>query len=82
LDTSGFAVGDWVRSWSPGAYAAAVEEVRSAIARGDVYQVNLVQHLEAPFHGAIGSLATALAPCGPCTLGLSREKLDDRVGVA
>ena len=64
-DTSGFAVGVWARSWSPGAYAAAVEEVRSAIARGDVYQVNLVQHLEAPFHGDPASLATALAPLRP-----------------
>src|SRR5260221_7055831 len=36
----GFAVGDWHPSWSPDAYAAAIEAVRSAIARGDVYQVN------------------------------------------
>ena len=32
-------------------YASAVERVRAAIARGDVYQVNLVQHLSAPFAG-------------------------------
>ena len=31
--------------------------VRDAIARGDVYQVNLVQHLAAPFAGAAGALA-------------------------
>ena len=35
----------------PRDYAAAVEAVRDAIARGDVYQVNLVQHLSAPFAG-------------------------------
>ena len=33
------------------AYSAAVEAVRDAIAAGDVYQVNLVQHLSAPFRG-------------------------------
>jgi para-aminobenzoate synthetase component 1 len=64
-DTAGFAVGDWAPSWSPSAYAAAVDEVRAAIARGDVYQVNLVQHLEAPFHGDPASLASALAPLRP-----------------
>ena len=44
-DLSGFAVGEWTPSWSQRAYATAVDEVRAAIARGDVYQVNLVQHL-------------------------------------
>src|ERR1051325_10306741 len=46
-----FTVGEWERSWDDGAYAAAVEAVRGAIGRGDVYQVNLVQHLSAPFRG-------------------------------
>jgi para-aminobenzoate synthetase component I len=64
-DTAGFAMGDWSPSWSPSAYAAAVDEVRAAIARGDVYQVNLVQHLEAPFHGDPASLSPALAPLRP-----------------
>src|SRR4051794_38591235 len=40
-------VGEWRTTWSPSEYAAAVGEVRAAIARGDVYQVNLVQHLTA-----------------------------------
>ena len=40
-------------------------EVRAAIARGDVYQVNLVQHLAAPFDGDPHSLAAALAPLRP-----------------
>jgi para-aminobenzoate synthetase component 1 len=58
-------VGDWTPSWSPGAYAAAIGEVRAAIARGDVYQVNLVQHLSAPFDGEPAALAAALAPLRP-----------------
>jgi para-aminobenzoate synthetase component 1 len=36
--------------------------VRDAIARGDVYQVNLVQHLSAPFAGETRSLASSLEP--------------------
>src|SRR4029079_3256321 len=43
-------------------HAAAVEAVRAAIARGDVYQVNLVQHLSAPFSGSPRALAARLAP--------------------
>ena len=41
------------------------ERVREAIARGDVYQVNLVQHLAAPFAGDPGALAARLAPLQP-----------------
>ena len=37
-------VGRWEQSWSEDEYAAAIDTVRAAIARGDVYQVNLVQH--------------------------------------
>jgi hypothetical protein len=44
-------------SWSPVEYAAAVEEVREAIARGDVYQVNLV-HLSAAFAGSLTARRT------------------------
>ena len=44
-----FRIGEWERSWTADEYAAGVEAVRAAIARGDVYQVNLVQHLSAPF---------------------------------
>jgi para-aminobenzoate synthetase component I len=60
-----FHVGEWRPGWSPEDYAAAVTEVRSAIARGDVYQVNLVQHLSATFDGDPRSLAAALAPLRP-----------------
>jgi para-aminobenzoate synthetase component I len=60
-----FRVGEWERSWSDEAYGAAVEAVRDSIARGDVYQVNLVQHLSAPFEGDPAALATTLAPLDP-----------------
>jgi para-aminobenzoate synthetase component 1 len=60
-----FAVGEWEATWSPEAYATAIEAVRAGVARGDVYQVNLVQHLQAPFEGDPASLASALAPLRP-----------------
>jgi para-aminobenzoate synthetase component 1 len=44
-------LGEWEASWSPAEHAAAVEAVRAAIARGDVYQCNLVGHASAPFRG-------------------------------
>jgi para-aminobenzoate synthetase component 1 len=61
----GFRIGDWRQSWHESEYAAAVEAVRAAIARGDVYQVNLVQHLSAPFAGDPAGLAATLAPLRP-----------------
>jgi len=60
-----FRVGEWEQTWDAEGYAAAVGEVRSAIARGDVYQVNLVQHLSAPFSGDAEALAARLAPLHP-----------------
>jgi para-aminobenzoate synthetase component 1 len=44
-------LGPWRASWSPARHAQAVEGVRAAIARGDVYQVNLVGHATAPYTG-------------------------------
>jgi para-aminobenzoate synthetase component 1 len=64
-DRAGLAVDDWTPSWASRDYAAAIGEVRAAIARGDVYQVNLVQHLSAPFAGEPDALARALAPLRP-----------------
>ena len=61
-------IGHWERSWSDAEYAAAVESVRTAIARGDVYQVNLVQHLSADFGGDPTALAARLATFRPRTL--------------
>jgi para-aminobenzoate synthetase component 1 len=63
--TRDYRVGEWSRSWSDEAYAAAIEAVRSSIAAGDVYQVNLVQHLSAEFEGDPAGLAAALAPLAP-----------------
>jgi para-aminobenzoate synthetase component I len=60
-----FRVGSWERTWTDTEYASAVETVRVAIAAGDVYQVNLVQHLSAPFAGDPAGLAGALAPLQP-----------------
>jgi para-aminobenzoate synthetase component I len=58
-------VDGWRATWTTEEYAAAVEWVRAAIARGDVYQVNLVQHLSAPLSGTPGALAAALAHLRP-----------------
>jgi para-aminobenzoate synthetase component 1 len=62
---SRYRIGAWERSWTSAEYAAAVEAVRGAIARGDVYQVNLVQHLSAPFAGDPGALAARLRTLTP-----------------
>ena len=61
-------IGHWNRTWSDAEYAHAVESVRDAIGRGDVYQVNLVQHLSADFSGDPAFLAARLAAFGPRTL--------------
>ncbi|MDG4800798.1 chorismate-binding protein [Micromonospora sp. WMMD980] len=51
VTTGGWWLGGWRDSWTPAAHAAAVEAVRAAIARGDVYQVNLVGHAAAGYAG-------------------------------
>ena len=55
-------VGTFVPTWSPAEYAAAVAAAREAIGRGDVYQVNLVQHMQAPFAGDPRGVLPRLAP--------------------
>src|SRR5262245_4632262 len=60
-----YEVGTWQRTWDEASYALAVDAVRDAIARGDVYQANLVQHMSAPFRGDPAGLARALAPLRP-----------------
>jgi para-aminobenzoate synthetase component 1 len=64
-DGRSYSIGEWQFTWKEHEYAAAVESVRAAIARGDVYQVNLVQHLSAPFSGDPRGLARELAPLRP-----------------
>ena len=63
--TGGYSIGEWTTSWTADEYAGAVEVVRAAIYEGDVYQVNLVQHLCADFEGDPRALAGALAPLRP-----------------
>jgi para-aminobenzoate synthetase component I len=60
-----FELGRWLRTWDDPEYAEAIAEVKDAIAAGLVYQVNLVQHLAAPFRGNPAALAERLAPLRP-----------------
>jgi para-aminobenzoate synthetase component I len=46
-----FRLGAFRPSWTPEQHANAVRQVRAAIARGDVYQVNVVGHASAPYRG-------------------------------
>ncbi|MEV0716153.1 chorismate-binding protein [Asanoa sp. NPDC050611] len=60
-EIAGWHLGEWEPSWTPGAHAAAVSAVREAIARGDVYQANVVGHASAPY---VGDPLPALARLG------------------
>ncbi|MEU7804580.1 chorismate-binding protein [Micromonospora arborensis] len=44
-------LGPWTESWTPRQHADAVDAVRAAIGRGDVYQTNLVGHAAARYTG-------------------------------
>ncbi|MEU1399448.1 chorismate-binding protein [Micromonospora zamorensis] len=44
-------LGEWTESWTPRQHADAVDQVRAAIGRGDVYQTNLVGHAAARYTG-------------------------------
>jgi para-aminobenzoate synthetase component 1 len=57
-------VGEWQPSWSGADHAAAVSAVREAIARGDVYQANVVGHRSAPQRSAPRDVALAVAGIG------------------
>jgi para-aminobenzoate synthetase component I len=61
----GYSIGDWESTWTASDYASAIAAVREAIAEGLVYQVNLVQHLSAPFGGDPAGLAERLAHLQP-----------------
>jgi para-aminobenzoate synthetase component 1 len=54
-------LGPWQASWTRREHADAVQEVRSAIARGDVYQVNIVGHASAPYTGDPGAALARVA---------------------
>lgn len=64
-DNAAVEIGAWEGTWTAADHAAAVEAVRGAIERGDVYQISLVQHLSASFAGDPGSLAARLAHLRP-----------------
>ncbi|MEV4640180.1 chorismate-binding protein [Actinoplanes sp. NPDC049548] len=49
-----WSLGAWQDSWTRHEHAEAVDAVRAAIARGDVYQVNVVGHASAPYTGDPG----------------------------
>jgi len=68
-------VGEWRASWGRADHAAAVEEVRQAIARGDVYQVTVVGHAAAPFTGDPAAVGARLAavPGAPWAGGISGQ---------
>ncbi len=63
--TGHYRVGEWERTWSASEYRRAVAQAREAIAAGEIYQVNLVQHLAAPFEGDPAAVAAALAGLAP-----------------
>jgi para-aminobenzoate synthetase component 1 len=63
-------VGEWIPSWSPADHAAAVSAVREAIARGDVYQANVVGHRSAPHRSAPADVARAVAGIGASYAGV------------
>ena len=63
------AVGPWQTSWTDGEHARAVEAVRAAIARGDVYQANVVGHRSADYTGDPRALAAAVATLPGATYG-------------
>ena len=62
-------LGEWTRSWSDAQHAAAVEAVRDRIARGEVYQANVVGHRSAPHQSDPMVLAAAVAGLPGATYG-------------
>jgi hypothetical protein len=53
-------IGRWRGSWTDDEHAAAVAVVREAIARGDVYQANVVAHRSAAFTGDPAAVSALL----------------------
>jgi para-aminobenzoate synthetase component 1 len=59
-----FRIGRFQPTWTALQHREAVAAVRAAIARGDVYQVNIVGHHRARFAGDPSGVEAALAPLG------------------
>ena len=71
----------WERSWTRrGVRRRRSRRCASAIGRGDVYQVNLVQHLSAPFDG--DPAAARGAARGASAARARRRRLGDRLRLA
>jgi para-aminobenzoate synthetase component 1 len=60
-----YRVGPWQPTWAEEEYRHAIEQAREAIAAGEVYQVNLVQHLSASFAGDPAGVSAALHRFAP-----------------
>ncbi|MEO3819461.1 chorismate-binding protein [Plantactinospora sp. B24E8] len=58
---TGWRLGPWQPSWTGQAHAAAVEQARAAIGRGDIYQVNVVGHAAARYDGNPGPALARVA---------------------
>lgn len=56
-----FELGEWRTSWTDADHEAAIRSVRAAIARGDVYQVNVVGHRSAAYSGDAAAALDAVA---------------------
>jgi para-aminobenzoate synthetase component 1 len=63
----GPSIDQWTSSLDQGGFEAGVRDIRDAIGRGDVYQVNLTRRLSAPWPvgGNIAALGAALAAGNP-----------------
>ena len=61
--------GPWTRTWTDEEHGAAVQQVRRAIARGEVYQANVVGHRSAPHRSDPLALAAAVARLPGATYG-------------
>jgi len=75
-------VGEWTASWTDGEHAAVVEVVRQAIARGELYQANVVGHRRAPHRSRPVDLAAAVAALPGATYGGVMEGPGWAVGCA
>lgn len=64
-----FEVGRWVGSWGEADHAAAVDAVREAIGRGEVYQACVVGHRMASWSGDPAAAGAAVAGVGGAVWG-------------
>ena len=74
--------GEWSTTWTDAEHAAAVEAVREAIGRGDVYQANVVGHRWAPHRADPRDLAAAVAALPGATYAATRSGPGWAVGCA